>query len=155
MHGVVTLLGAIVLAPPPALSQTSPQIVSETVVTRRDINGHDAVTERVVTHRTRSQDEDRVVIEVYQPSMQARRLALNQRIERVTSQTTDGSQTVEVTEERNPVAPADPMRVVQRSLTTVRRTGPDSYVIEREIFQRDGNGRLVLVRRETEQLPAH
>ena len=43
------------------------------------------------------------------------------------------------------------MRIVQRSLTTVRRSGSDSYVTEREVFELDGNGRLVLVRKQTEQ----
>jgi hypothetical protein len=150
LHGVVTLLGAIVLAPAPARSQPSPQTVTETVVTRRDINGRDDVRERVVTRSTRSRDEERVVIEIYVPSMQEGRLALSQRVNRVTTPTADGSHTVEETEKPNPVAPSEPMRVVQRRLTAVRRTGPDSFVIERQIFERDGNGRLVLVRTETE-----
>jgi hypothetical protein len=150
VHGVVTLLGAIVLAPAPARSQPSPQTVTETVVTRHDVNGRDDVRERVVTRSTRSRDGERVVIEIYLPSMQEGRLALSQRVNRVTTPTADGSQTVEETEEPSPVAPSEPLRVVQRSLTTVRRTGADSFVVERQVFERDGNGRLVLVRTETE-----
>ena len=108
------------------------------------------MSEKVVTHRARTNDEERVVIETYLPSMEAGRLALSQRVQRVTTVTDDGSQTVEETAEPNPVAPSDPMRIVQRSLTTVRRSGSDSYVTEQQVFERDGNGRLVLVRKQTE-----
>jgi hypothetical protein len=155
VHGVVTLLCVTVLAPMPARAQTNPQSVTETVVTRRDLNGRDAVSEKVVTHRTRSQDGERVVIEIYLPSIEAGRLALTQRVNRVTTPTDDGSQIVEETEERSPIAPSDPMRVIQRSLTTVRRTGTSSLAIERQVFEPDGNGRLVLVRRETQHTSDH
>ena len=116
---------------------------------QRDLNGKEAVSEKVVTHRDRTNGEERVVIETYLPSIEAGRLALSQRVQRVTTVTDDGSQTVEETAEPNPVAPAEPMRIVQRSLTTVRRSGSDSYVTERQIFEPDGNGRLVLVRKQT------
>ena len=118
---------------------------------RRDLHGRDAVSEKVVTHRARTNDGERVVIETYLPFMYVDRLELNQRVRRVTTVTQDGSQTVEETEERNPVAPSEPLRVVQRSVTTVRRSGTDSYVTERQVFERDGNGRLVLVRKQSEQ----
>ena len=36
---------------------------TETVTMRRDLNGRDAVSEKVVTHRARTQDEERVVVE--------------------------------------------------------------------------------------------
>ena len=62
----------------------------------------------------------------------------------------DGSQTVEETEERNPGSPSEPLRVVQRSVTTLRRSGTDSYVSERQVFELDGNGRLVPVLTQTE-----
>ena len=79
-----------------------------------------------MTHRARTNDEERVVIETYTPWKGAGRLALSQRVNRVTTATSDGSQTVEETEERNPVAPSDRLRLVQRSVTTVRRSGTDS-----------------------------
>ena len=82
--------------------------------------------------------------------MEAGRLALSRRVNRVTTVTEDGSQTVEETAERNPVAPSEPMRIVLRRVTTVRRSGTDSYVTERQDFEADGNGRLVLVRKQTE-----
>ena len=126
--------------------------VTETVTTRhdRDLNGREVVSEKVVTHRGRTNDEERVVIETYLSSIEAGRLALRQRVNRVTTVSGDGSQTIEETAERNPAAPAEPLRVVQRSVTTVRRSGTDSYVSERQVFERDANGRLVLVHMQTE-----
>jgi hypothetical protein len=149
--GVITAWCWIVLAATTAMAQQSADTVTETVATRRDVNGRDAVSEKVVTHRARTHDEERVVIDTYLPSMEAGRLALSQRVQRVTTVTDDGSQTVEETAEPNPGAASDPMRIVQRSVTTVRRSGSDSYVTERQVFEPDGNGRLVLVRKQREQ----
>ena len=109
------------------------------------------MSEKVVTHRARTNDEERVVIETYVPLIYADRLELNRRVRRATTVTQDGSQTVEETEERNPGSPSEPLRVVQRSVTTVRKSGNDSYVSERQVFEPDGNGRLVLVRKQSEQ----
>jgi hypothetical protein len=144
--GVITLWCWILLAATTAMAQQSAGTVTETVSTRRDLNGRDAVSEKVVTHRDRTKDEERVVIETYAPLIYADRLELNWRVSRVTTVTQDGSQTVEKTQERNPVSPSETLRVVQRSVTTVRKSGEDSYVSERHIFEPDGNGRLVLVR---------
>jgi hypothetical protein len=151
-RGVITVLFWIVLAATTAIAQQSAGTVRETVTTRvdRDLNGKDAVSEKVVTHRARTHDEERVVIETYLPSMEAGRLALSQRVQRVTTVTADGGQTVEETAKPNPVALSDPMRIVQRSVTTVRRSGSDSYATERQVFELDGNGRLALVRKQTE-----
>ena len=151
-RGVVAALCWVMLAATTALAQQSGGTVIETVTTlrKRDLNGTESVSEKVVTHRARTNDEERVVIEIYLPSMEAGRLALSQRVQRVTTVTDDGSQTVEETAEANRVAPADPMRIVQRSLTTVRKSGSDSYVTERQFFELDGNNRLVLVRKQTE-----
>ena len=71
----------------------------------------------------------------------------------MTTVTSYGSQTVEETAERNPVAPSEPLRVVQRSVTTVRRSGTNSYVSEQQVFERDANGRLVLVHTERANVP--
>ena len=152
-RGVVAAFCWIVLAATTALAQQSGGTVTETVTTRRnrDLNGREVVSEKVVTHRDRTSDEERVVIEIYLPSMEAGRLALSQRVQRVTTVTDDGSQTVEETAEPNPVAPGEPIRIVQRSLTTVRKSGNDSYVTERQVFEPDGNGRLVLVRKQSER----
>jgi hypothetical protein len=154
-RALFTLMFWIALAAPVAMAQQPVDTVTETVTTRRDLNGKDAVSEKVVTHRARTRDEERVVIETYLPSMEAGRLALGQRVQRVTTVTDDGSRTVEETAEPNPVAASDPMRIVQRSVTTVRRSGTDSYVTEHQVFQPDGNGRLVLVRKQSEQTSRH
>lgn len=153
--GVITAWCWILLAATTATAQQSADTVTETVSTRRDVNGRDAVSEKVVTHRARTNDEERLVIETYVPVMYADRLELNQRVRRVTTATQDGRQIVEETEERNPVAPGEPLRVVQRSVTIVRRSGTGSYVSERQVFEPDGNGRLVLVGRQTESASRH
>ena len=146
----ITVWCWIVLAATTAMAQQSAGTVTESVTTRRDLNGRDAVSEKVVTHRDRTKDDERVVIETYAPLEYSDRLALNRRVRRVTTVTQDGRQTVEETEERNPVSPTEPLRVVQRSVTTVRKSGDDSYVRERQVFEPDGNGRLVLVRKQSE-----
>ena len=124
-RGVITVLFWIVLAASTAIAQQSSGTEAETVTTRvdRDLNGRDAVSEKVVTHRARTNDGERVVIETYLPSMEAGRLALTQRVNRVTTLTKEGSQTVEEAEEPSRVSPGDPLRVVRRSVTTMRRSG--------------------------------
>jgi hypothetical protein len=80
------------------------------------------------------------------------RLALQQRIRRSTTVTADGSRsTIEEIEARDPVAPSDPMRVTRRTVVTVRNVGPDRRITERQMFERDVNGRMVLVTSDTEQ----
>ena len=153
--GVITVWCWILLAATTAMAQQSAGTVTEAVSTRRDLNGRDAVGEKVMTHRAQTDDEEGVVTETYVPFMYADRLELNQRVRRVTTVTQDGSQTVEETEERNPASPSEPLRVVQRSVTTVRKSGDDSYVSERHIFEPDGNGRLVLVRKQSEHAARH
>jgi hypothetical protein len=151
-RGVMAVSLCIVLATTSAMAQQSAGTVSETVTTRheRDVNGREVVSEKVVTHRGRTNNEERVVVETYVRSIEAGRLALSQRVNRVTTATADGSQTIEETAEPNPAAPTEPLRVVQRSVTTVRTSGNDSYVSERQVFERDANGRLVLVHKQTE-----
>jgi hypothetical protein len=149
--GVITVWCWIALAGTTAMAQQSTGTVTESVTTRRDVNGKDAVTEKVMTHRDQTKDEERVVIETYGPLIYADRLELKRRVHRVTTATPDGSQTVEETEERNPTSPSEPLRVVQRSLTTVRKSGSDSYVSERRVWERDMNGRFVPVLTQTER----
>jgi hypothetical protein len=149
--GVITVCCWIALTATTAMAQQSAATVTETVIMRRDLNGREVVSEKVVTHRARTNDEERVVIETYSPSIYADRLALKRRVSRVTTVTQYGSQTVEETEEDNPAAPSEPLRVVQRSVTTVRGSGSDSYVSERHVFERDANGRFVPVLTQTER----
>ena len=67
-RGVITVSFWVVLAATTAVAQQNVGTVTETVTTRRDLNGRDAVSEKVVTHRARTNDEERVVIETYSPS---------------------------------------------------------------------------------------
>lgn len=152
-RGVIAVSCGILLAATTAMAQESAGTVSETVTTCRDLNGRDVACKKVVTYRARTNDEERVVIETYRPSFYADRLALNSRVRRVTTVTQDGSKTVEETEALNPGSPGEPLRVVQRRVTTLHRNGTDSYVSERQVFEPDGNGRLVLVRSRSEHAP--
>jgi hypothetical protein len=79
--GVITLWCWIVWAATTAMAQQSAGTVTESVTTRRDLNGRDAVSEKVVTHR--------VVIETYVPLIYADRLELNRRVRRVKTVTQD------------------------------------------------------------------
>jgi hypothetical protein len=151
--GVITLSFWMVSTAATAIAQQTSEAVTETVTTHRDLNGRDVVDEKVVTHNSRTNGEERVVIETYSPSMEAGRLAFTERVNRVTTVTRDGSQTVEETVRPSRVSPGDPPRVVRRIVTTTRGSGSDSYVSERELFERDVNGRLVLVYRRTELAP--
>jgi hypothetical protein len=150
-HGAIALI-LVVLAASVTTAQQSGRSKTETLTTlrNRDLNGAVTVSEQTVTHRTRADDGDQVVIESYSPSMEGGRLALSRRVRRTMTATNNGSQTVEETEERNPVAPGEPLRMVRRSVTTVLRSGTDSYVSERQVFELDTNGRLVPVLTETE-----
>ena len=129
----------------------------EETVQRRDVNGNTVMDQRIYTRRTTANGRDVEVIEVYAPPTDQKgrsdsRLALGQRIQRTTSATPDGSrQTVEEVEERNSVAPNQPMRVTRRTVTTVRQTGSGRTVTEREFFERELNGSIRLVRTETEE----
>jgi hypothetical protein len=133
-----------------AIAQQSTSAVTETVTTRRDLNGRDAVSEKVVTLRARTDGEERVVIETYEPSIEAGRLALTQRVNRVTTFTPEGNQTVEETEEPSRVSTGEPLRVVRRRVTTMRRSRSDSFVSDRQVFELDVNGRFVPVLTQTD-----
>jgi hypothetical protein len=62
--GVITAWCWILLGATTAMAQQSADTVTETVTTRRNLNGRDAVSEKVVTHRARTDDEEQVVIDV-------------------------------------------------------------------------------------------
>jgi hypothetical protein len=144
-HGVVIGSFWIVLTATAATAQRHEATALEqsTTVTR-DINGNDKPTERVVTHRSQTDDREEVVIETYTRSMEWGRFALSRRVRRVTTVTSDGSRTVEETEALSHAEPSRGLRLVQRIVTTVRRFDADSYVSESEVFDLDLNGRLVL-----------
>jgi hypothetical protein len=133
----------------------SAERVEEETIQRQNLNGALALSDKVVTRTSESNGENRVVIETYSQYAEGfvrsnSQLALRQRVRRSTTVSANGGRsTVEEIEARNPVAPNDPMRVTRRTLVTVRSVGPGRWVTERQIFERDANGRLVLVEDET------
>jgi hypothetical protein len=135
----------------------SAEHVEEETIQRQNLTGALAVRDSVVTRTSETNGEKRVLTETYSQDAEGfvrsdNHLALRQRLRRSTTATTDGGEsTVEEVEARNPVAPNDPMRVIRRTLLTVRRVAPDRWVTERQMFERDLNGRLVLVADDTEE----
>ena len=129
---------------------------SEETVQAADLTGTLALRDRVVTRTSESKDVQEVVTETYSQGAEGfvrsdSHLALLQRVRRYTTLTADGGRNVvEEVEARNPMAPSDPMRVVQRSVVSVRKVAPDRWQTERQVFSRDLNGRFVLVVNETE-----
>jgi hypothetical protein len=120
--------------------------VEEETIQRPDVNGRLAVAETNVIRSDRNEQD--VVIETYAPYTDGRP-PLRERVRRTTTATADGgSYTVEEVEARNPVAPSDPLRVIRRTVTTVRPIGAGEWATERQVFERDVNGRLQLVRNE-------
>jgi hypothetical protein len=131
--------------------------VEEETIQRPDLNGKLLMSDRIVTNSSESNADSQVEIETYSQYAEGfvrsdSRLALSQRIRTSTTATADGGRSsVEEVEARNPVAPNEPMRVVRRTVVTVRRVGSDRFVTERQTFERDVNDRLVLVTTDTEE----
>ena len=135
----------------------SAERVEQETIHRQDLTGALVLSDKVVTRTSESKAENRVVIETYSQDAEGfvrsdSRLALQERVRRSTTVTADGARsTVEEIEARNLVAPNDPMRVIRRTVTTVRSIGRGRSVTERQIFERDANGRMVLVANDTEE----
>jgi hypothetical protein len=51
-------------------------------------------------------------------------------------------------EGRKPGSPNEPLRVIERTVETVKQTGPNQWEVQREVYALDGNGRLVAVTKE-------
>jgi hypothetical protein len=146
--GVVALICVVLTGTTAAASQTC-ETLGETEATLRDPDFDQTlnVSERVVTHCSRTSVGDEVVTEVYTRSIEGR-LALSRRVRRVTTVTSDGSQTVEEVERSSRVSSSEPLRIVRRTVTTVRQSG-NGTTVERQIFIRDVNGRFLLVHTES------
>jgi len=135
----------------------SAERVEEETIQRPNLTGALVLRDKVVTRTSESNGETRVVIDTYSQDAEGfvrndSRLALRQRVRRSTTVAADGGQsTVEEIEARNPLAPSDPMRVIQRTLVTVRGVAPGRWLAERQIFERDANGRMVLVTHDTQE----
>jgi hypothetical protein len=122
----------------------------EETVRRRDANGYVMTSERIVSSQVETDRGTVEVIETYSRDAQgwtgAAGLGLRERVHRTTTATADGGRSsIEEVEARNPAAPTDPMRVFRRSMTTVRKIGPARWLTERQVFELDLNGRMVLV----------
>jgi hypothetical protein len=149
---VVVAAFLAVLTGTAAAAQQAGGTLGESVATFCDPDlNRTRLREQVVTHRSRTGDEDQVLIEIYRPSIEAGRMALSRRVRRVTTARSDGSRTVEEVEAANIAQPSDPPRLVRRIVTTVRESGTGSSATEREIFERDVNGQFVLVCSESER----
>jgi hypothetical protein len=133
----------------------SAERISDETIQAPDLTGTLALRDRVVTRTSESKDAQEVVIDTYSQGAEGfvrsdSRLALLQRVRRSTTLTADGGRNViEEVEARNPMAPNDPMHVVQRTVVSVRKVAPDRWRTERQVFNRDVNGRFVLVANET------
>jgi hypothetical protein len=77
------------------------------------------------------------------------RIELIQRVRRTTTVDGDGGgQTVEEIDEPNPVSPSEPMRMVRRSVETIRRLAAGRWQTTLQLFVLDVNGRWVLAAAE-------
>ena len=124
--------------------------VEEETIQRPDLNGNLSVQELNVTRTSGTKEQELVVIETYAEQTDVHsfngRPPLSMRVRRTTTATANGgSYTVEEREERSPVSPNEPMRVVQRIVTTVSPSGRGEWVTEQRVFELDANGRLRLV----------
>jgi hypothetical protein len=139
---------------------TAGERIDEETIRRPNPNGTLTLSERIVTRRSDATGQEQSFVERYSADAEGfvrtdGRLALSQRIRRTTTATADGDRsTVEEVEARSRVSPSDPMRIVQRTLVTVRRAGPDRLTTERRVLERDVNGRLAPVLAETEEAVA-
>ena len=127
------------------------EVVEEETVRRLDGNGRLTLSERVITHRSRSNGSDQVVIQVYSSEILGLALGpgspleLAQRIRVTTTPMVNGgSQTVTQTEARIPGVVNGPLQVIALTVETVRQVSPDLMETQWQTFGLDGNGRLVL-----------
>ena len=129
--------------------------VEEETVSQPDMNGVVGISERTTTRRSQANGREDVLIERYVPrdpgavNRSASRMELSERVHVTTSIAADGTrETVEEVEGRNPVATGEPLRLRRRVVTTARPLAGDQSVVERQIFDLDANGRLVLTATE-------
>ena len=124
-------------------------------IQRRDTSGRLTVSERNVTHRTEANGRKVEITETFGDNGQGSTrpptpMGLSQRVTRTTTAAAGGgSSTVEEVEGRSLAAPNEPMRVVRRVVETVRTLGSDRTETQRQVFERDPNGRMVLISSDT------
>jgi hypothetical protein len=130
--------------------------LQEETIHRPDLSGNMTLSDRVVTRHSTANGRESTVIETYSQTEGLVRFdtrpALTQRVRSSTTATADGGrETVEEVEARSLVAPGDPLRVIRRSVVTVRRLGPARWSTERRVFEMDVNGRMAPVLVDTEE----
>jgi hypothetical protein len=133
--------------------------VEEETLQRPDVNGRLTATERIVTRRSDANGLEQATIERYLQNAEGfmrsgERFALEERIHRSTTATSTGHSMVEEVEARNRFSPGDPMRIVRRTVVTVRNIAPNRQVTERQVFELDVNGRMTPVLSETTETAA-
>ena len=122
--------------------------VEEETVRRVNDSGTLELSERKVTRQSKTNSEEQTVTEIYSQNVGGlfrradNRLELDRR-ERVT--TNASGETIREVEARNPLAPNEPLRVIERTVETVRQVAPGQWETQRQVFAPDGNGRLVPV----------
>jgi len=129
--------------------------LEDETIQRPDMNGRLAVSQRNVTRRTEANGRVVEVTETFGDNLEGRLrpptpMGLSERVTRTTTATAGGgSSTVEEVEGRNIAAPNEPMRVVRRIVESVRTVGSGQTETQRQTFERDTNGRMVLVSSDT------
>jgi hypothetical protein len=133
---------------------TKTERVSEETVRRLNDEGKLSLSERNVTRQSKSNGQEETVKETYSANTpgglasSVGQLQLQERIRQTTSTTPGGQQTVREVEGRKPGFPNEPLRVIERTMETVKQTGPNQWEVQREVFALDGSGRLVPVVKE-------
>jgi hypothetical protein len=124
---------------------------AEQTVRKLNVNGKLEVTEKTVTKQSKTNGQEETLVETYAQNVEGlvgagNRLELNQRVRSTTSVSPDGSQqTTREVEGRSAVSPNSPLRVIERTVETVRQVAPNQWEVQRQVFALDGNGRLVPV----------
>jgi hypothetical protein len=120
--------------------------VEEETMRRRNLNGAWIVAERHVTHRFEGNGLVRTIIDTFDQT------SLIRRVERTTTATADdGRRTVEEVETPAPGSSSEPIRLARLTVEVTRKVDSAHWEMERQVFDRDVNGRLVLTIKDIEK----
>jgi len=130
--------------------RTGATVETDETIQQSDLNGRLSERERSISRLTAANGHEELLVETFTDeggryrSRPDSRRTLTQRMRRTTTSLADGGrQVVEEVEERSLVAIEEPLRLVRRSVATVRPTGAGRWRTERQVFERDLNNRLV------------
>ena len=129
--------------------------LEDETIQRPDASGRLAVSQRNVTRRTEANGRVMEVTDTFGDNRQGLTrpdtpMGLSQRVTKTTTAAAcGGNSTVEEIEGRNIAATNEPMRVVRRIVETVRTVGSGQSETQRQVFERDTNGRMVLISSDT------